>query len=934
VSRTTTRILLGLALLAGWGPLAAARAAVAGPPVEGLVTADGVPLQGAEVRLLPIAALLPRLAGAPGEAPAPVAAVRTGSDGTFSLPTPTAGPWAVRVSKPGHLPRETVVEVLDESVLLAPVELPGVRTLAVTVVTPDGPARRGAVASPASLSVGDLPLDRWRTGAVVAPLGDGGRATLSVSVDESEAIQVLVPGLPAARFAPAGAATEVELTAAPIRMIEVVDGAGRPLPGVGLFDDGGPLPVAETDRSGRARLPSVVGPSDGEAAPADTLQLTLVTADGLVHRVEVPGAAGTWTVRLDPPRTVSGRVVERGTGRPLAGALVWSRPPGPGAPVRAGRDGRFELALPAAGRASLVAAVAGHRADSVPLRAAERVEIALAAARSAFGGVVDQEDRPVAGAEVRLTGRRDGGETETLPKRLGPFRTGADGLFEVPNPPDGRFDLTVEAEGYAPVTVPGVEIPGRPPVVDLGVVALSAGVEVAGRVVDGDGEPVEEARVLLLPVRSSGWEADLAMGAASVGGFRETRSDAEGGFRFPDLQAGAPVRLQARREGFVPSEPEELRLPEEGPVELVLRRPASVDGWVVDGAGRPVARALVTAERLPAESTDLVTGRAGGPAAGTGEGSPLSAGASAWTSPDGDFAIAGLQAGRWSVRASAPGLREGRSRPFEVDAGDEVPAVEVVLEEGATLSGRVMESDGAPAVGARVDLADGAGRPVALARVDDTGRFRLSGLPDGAHTLTAVAGDGREVSRPVDLGLGPAEVTLVLDPGASLRGRVVRADGAPVEGARVLLVGGGSEGGAVETRTDALGRFGWPALRDGSYHLLASAEGLSPGRGSVVVDGRPVETPDIVLDDGITLRGQVVGVPFEELPGVVVRVRGVAGAVGRPNYSGGVVLRNLPAGEVVVDVALEGTGRRAVERLELPAGAREVEATFLLPEAP
>lgn len=949
MSQITARIVLGLALLAGCSPLAAVGAASPGsrqgPTIDGRVTADGAPIEGAEVRLLPAAALLPRPGGVPDEEMAPVVSVRSGPDGSFSLTAPTAGPWAVRIEQPGRLLLETVVEVLDEAVVLPPVELPGARTLNLRILTPDGPARQGAVAWPAGRPVGELPVDRWRRAAVAASIGQEGTASLTVPVADGEAIQVVVPGLPAVRVVPAGASATVELAEAPTRVIELVDGAGRPLAGVRIYDGSGPLPVAEADRAGRAHLAQGADLSGRDGTQPDSAVLALVPDDGLVRRVEVPRAAGPQRVRLDPQRTISGRVVERGTGRPLAGALVWPRPILPGPPVRTDREGRFEIARPATGPVSLVAVAADHRAGTVPLHGSNDVEISLAATRSAFGAVVDQDDRPVAGAEVRLTAAQDGDRGEGAddsserPGPLGPFRTGDDGQFEVPNPIAGRFDMAVDAPGFAPVTVPGVEIPSRPSAVDLGVVALSAGVEIVGRVVDGDGGPVEKARVLLLPARSSGWEADLAMGGAlsgaetggMAGASREALTGAEGGFRFPDLQPGASVRLQAGKEGFVASEPVDLQLPDEGPVEIVLLRPAAVSGWVVDDVGRPVGRALVTAERVQAED------RFGGTSVPEGGGSLPPRGASAWTSPDGDFAIAGLQPGLWMVRASAPGLREGWSRPFEVDAGDEAPGVEVVLEEGAALAGRVVEADGSPAVGARVDLAalaDGAGRPVALARVDDAGRFLLDGLPTGAHTLTAVAGDGREASRSVDLGPGTTEVAVALDPGMSLGGRVVRDDGAPVEGARVLLLGGASEGGAVETRTDALGRFVWPAVRDGSYHLLASAEGLSPWRGSVVVDGRAVEIPDIVLDAGITLRAQVVGVPFEDLPAVVVRVRGVAGAVGRPDYAGGVVLRHLPPGEVVVDVGLEGTGRTTVERLELPPGAGEVEATFQLPEAP
>jgi len=87
-----------------------------------------------------------------------------------------------------------------------------------------------------------------------------------------------------------------------------------------------------------------------------------------------------------------------------------------------------------------------------------------------------------------------------------------------------------------------------------------------------------------------------------------------------------------------------------------------------------------------------------------------------------------------------------------------------------------------------------------------------------------------------------------------------------------------------------------------------------------------------VLGEGVTLRGQVLGVAFADLPAVRVRVLGVPGAVARLDHAGGFVLHHLPEGEIVLVAELETAGRRTAERLELPAGAWEVEASLWLPE--
>ena len=50
----------------------------------------------------------------------------------------------------------------------------------------------------------------------------------------------------------------------------------------------------------------------------------------------------------------------------------------------------------------------------------------------------------------------------------------------------------VVAEGFATTTVPGVQIPQDAGTVDTGPIELLPGVEVAGRVVDAEGRPVDK----------------------------------------------------------------------------------------------------------------------------------------------------------------------------------------------------------------------------------------------------------------------------------------------------------------------------------------------------------------------------------------------------------------------------------------------------------
>ncbi len=67
----------------------------------------------------------------------------------------------------------------------------------------------------------------------------------------------------------------------------------------------------------------------------------------------------------------------------------------------------------------------------------------------------------------------------------------------------GSYRLTVCAAGFAPVAVPGIEIPPAPmphgssahSPVDGGTIVLIPGAVISGRIVDADGEPLAGASI-------------------------------------------------------------------------------------------------------------------------------------------------------------------------------------------------------------------------------------------------------------------------------------------------------------------------------------------------------------------------------------------------------------------------------------------------------
>ena len=196
------------------------------------------------------------------------------------------------------------------------------------------------------------------------------------------------------------------------------------------------------------------------------------------------------------------------------------------------------------------------------------------------------------------------------------------------------------------------------------------------------------------------------------------------------------------------------------------------------------------------------------------------------------------------------------------------------------LTGTVVDPDDRPLGGAALELGNDPpdGRiPMATARTDATGAFRLRRIPPGAFRLTASRRGAVTAALHVDVGAsgdahGAHPVRMVLVPAEALAGTVEDAVGAPVPLARVLvLADSGAQGAVVPTRAaDAGGHFRFEGLAAGVYRLLIEAPGLGtsvaahvavpdesvrvvlPGesrfiRGRVVHDGRPVLGARVLL---------------------------------------------------------------------------------------
>ncbi|MBI1380011.1 MAG: hypothetical protein GC161_02840 [Planctomycetaceae bacterium] len=395
-----------------------------------------------------------------------------------------------------------------------------------------------------------------------------------------------------------------------------------------------------------------------------------------------------------------------------------------------------------------------------------------------------------------------------------------------------------------------------------------------------------------------------------------------------ELAAGS-YELFARAPGAGAFGPLEIELGAgaERAVTLVLGPPRALVGRVHDARGDGIADATLLLESAtPPRAVDL----------DPSQWHELSADFAPHTTsgPDGRFELTGLPLGPLVLRVQADGHGPAWVR---VDAS--VHSVDVELGSPAAVTGRVDAPSGGPWVGAvviAVHLLDPGGTSRAAFRaaaVDHGGRYRLADLASGFHVVLLMAPDAvaSEVRamRYVELA---TDETAVLDfaeasAAASLSGRLVDADGAPVAGRSLGLWRDGVEGSAAEQTTESLGgnwvaavtdadgQFAFADLAPGAWTVFSSTalETHIASIAWVTLERSADSFVELTLPTGsVELRAD--GVPSFDGPGMVVVWRTEADGserfAGRANAADDGVTRLGPLPPGSYRVELYGEGRR------------------------
>lgn len=390
-------------------------------------------------------------------------------------------------------------------------------------------------------------------------------------------------------------------------------------------------------------------------------------------------------------------------------------------------------------------------------------------------------------------------------------------------------------------------------------------------------------------------------GHQSVASLGET--DDEGSFRIGNLEPGA-LDLLVQAEGFQPLVAPGLHIPEDaeaGAVEITLARGAVLEGQVLDGDGKAVSGAFVSASLEEAES-------------------PVFGAPPAATDGEGRYRLAGLTPGSYQVTVTSGELSDTLWAKAEVGAG--IRRLDFRFPSGAQVSGQVVDSAGAPVPRAALSLV-----PVEAGHTSNTisradGTFTFRAVQDGDFNLRGSAPGFALTVEPGEVRVsgGPVRGLLLrLNRGASITGRLLGVDPDRLEGTRILA--DVREYEVLHGIVDRPGAYRIANATPGTWNVTAVLPDGRSAKGQVEVETEPV-TLDLEFEDGLTLSGRVL-LDGEPLAGGSLAVDGRSSTIA---YDGRFSVPGLAPGPHRLDVVV-GPGLGQALQIEM---SRDEEMTIPL----
>jgi protocatechuate 3,4-dioxygenase beta subunit len=553
-------------------------------------------------------------------------------------------------------------------------------------------------------------------------------------------------------------------------------------------------------------------------------------------------------------------------------------------PVRP--DGGYEISLggPAGNKLRVTAIALDHAsAASEPVAVVEGqfeylVNVNLESGKELTGKVIAKPGgAAVAGAMISLNARGSRGSgvnsqvvyPDGFSSRGGSQTvwavTDVDGRFSIAHVNSASYSVTARADGYV-AGVANVDLAASNNV----TVEIEPEQTIEGFVAFADGTPVEGASISA--TRDTGAAQGGAGGVGGMGGAggmrpaqstegigssgASTTSGSGGVFRLNGLSSGA-YRLQVGggRQGDVNirSRKTEPVLAGTRDLKIVVEPGGVIAGRVLDPGKRGVASLYVNANPEPVNGKNV-------------EGAESR---QSRTKEDGSFSIVGLadvttysvnvQVNQGWDMAGGSMWKNAAVKGVAVGAGN----LEIVLEEGLSITGHVVDGEGKPVPNSYLycttPAVEGKGRQGRNAMTDADGAFTVGGLESGDCSFTLqTSGPGALVLQNGDkVPAGSRDVRLVATVGVSIKGVVVDDSGGPIEGAmiNVNVKSGGGRGGYARSGKD--GSFEATGLVAGAtYNIQSNLPGRVRGKAEDVSAG--ADGVRVVMPKGFEASGRVL----------------------------------------------------------------------------
>lgn len=528
------------------------------------------------------------------------------------------------------------------------------------------------------------------------------------------------------------------------------------------------------------------------------------------------------------PGVVAG-IVKDSQGRTLSGVAVQVE----GKPlVLTDNEGRFHIENLTEQTIALTVQLGGYQTvhrDNIPVGTAN-LEIILIPEGSIAGSVLDQFGDPIALAQVHGKALQGIWAVDV--------NADAEGRFLFTEAPKARVRLQATQEGFTDVGAGSKEV--EFPSSDSIVLRLNRPTfTISGRVIVEENQQGLGGFQLRAVLQDSGIiPADLT-----------ATTDSTGLYKFDNLRQGTYVVSSLARENaslpyVIPLKYDfkSVRLYEKSitNIDFVAVPGRTVSGIVINTNNQPVANAEVTIAGLQSVQTQ--------------------------SAYDGQFRLTGVPTtggqtlDRFVIRlqASHSEYGTGLSDPLPTESETAITGIRITLQGFSQVSGQVVDRNGAPIGDARVVLRDTViGQPQET-RTGADGQFFFSQVAvtpesittfSGTHEILVEKENYTTVRKQIVLQTGQSQpITIVLEQGGFIQGRVLDPSGNPLAGVNVSAPL--PQGGIVAALSDSSGMYFLNGLPEGAYDIHFRVDSDPPLTGVLYQMAVGNTDADITLQTG------------------------------------------------------------------------------------